>query len=254
MGWTRHGICSPFSHVGHQKMIWQFDILLQSWGKATWSLEYFLWLYHDRMAASNTLDSWEPQHEFCWLFLSSKIIKRWVQAKLPRCISWSMPLAKGFVPPSRMELVPWSMPMARVQAQTKLQFGSENFGLLPIPNSNLKLLLNFNLLQWWLLQKTQWQSCQYHRNKTSLDTSGFSYEGQWQYGQQLKWHKNHYKTLLVSSFVSRCSSGQGPMGHLQGATHSLSKTSYFLRLESTFTSIFIQHVQYCFFTTYFCST
>ena len=80
---------APFSHVGHQKMIWQFDILLQSWGKATWSLEYFLWLYHDRMAASNTLDSWEPQHEFCWLFLSwmslsSKIIK---DEPKPSCLS-----------------------------------------------------------------------------------------------------------------------------------------------------------------------
>lgn len=94
MGWTRHGICSPFSHVGHQKMIWQFDILSQSWGKATWSLEYFLWLYHDRMAASNTLDSWEPQHEFCWLFLSwmslsSKIIK---DEPKPSCLSKLMHL------------------------------------------------------------------------------------------------------------------------------------------------------------------
>ena len=137
-----------------------------------------------------------------------------------------MPLAKGFVPPSRMELVPWSMPMARVQAQTKLQFWK-----LSIPNSKWNCCSIWSLCNSGFCKKQPSQSCQYHRNKTSLDTSGFSYEGQWQYGQQLKWHKNHCKTLLVSSLVSRCSSGQGPMGHLQGTTHYLRKPSYFFRLE-----------------------
>ena len=124
MGWTCHGICSP----GIMELVISLDIfpqkqckasqifrilhLVVSWqdgrkqyigqlGASTWGLLIVFWA------------------ECLWAQRSSKT--SWlVQLNLPRCISWSVPLAKGFVPPSRMEWVPWSMPMARVQAQTKL--------------------------------------------------------------------------------------------------------------------------------------